>query len=453
MDAARREDLGPRGYELRRLLERFAAENRDPIACAAIPALAGWARWRGAELGPVAKVADRRELRRFRAEVRRLTHDDPGYPNELYLAGGFLFQADGPNALLPAEPIMRGLGKMTRPDPSIRAGRIQRGAASRRAVKLADSLIELARDDGIWVPADDLLSIYTSLIWTAHSLAHAARILDRVSPSAVAVLATTNAGPRSLVFEARGAGIPSVYFPHTAVLMDPALNDLPTDFAGVRGSKEAGYYAEVAGPTDRIEVVGNPSVVEEPMPEHDPALAPVLAPPFSEEESLSEAVEMVHAALGSNVMVSAHPHADAALLERVLPKEWEVWRGRTYELLRRGPPMLIQSTSGVSLEALSLGIPTIELRLPPARTITYPLIREPYVRIATTADELARAAELSRADASSAEARAGLQGWAREWSHPSGEEAGGRGVSLLKRASATDQPPGPIWSAWPAPRI
>jgi len=450
MREARERELGPEGFALRDALDEFALANRgDPIVLAAVPATIAWARSRNAELAPMPAVIRRRELRPFVEERRRVMEGDPGFPGEYYVSGEVLVQADGQNHLAPVEPIMRRLGDPVRPPAVVRAPERELRAGTRRALRAARRMLRAVRRRGLSFPGDQVTP-QAIFVMAAHALAHSRALLRKYEPSAVVVLATPNNGPRALVHTARELGVPSVYFPHTSVLTDQTLNDLPTDYAGLRGAEEVGYYEEVAGPSERIEVVGDPSMTEaDELPAPDESLPPVLAPPI-EEEFLRDVVPMVAEAVEGPVLVSPHPEADLDLLTRMIPPDWELWRDRTYDLLRKGPPMILQYTSGVSREALSLGIPAIELRLPPGRPIGYPMIREPHVRIVSTAAELRDAIEAARAAIADGAARLALRDWARRWSWPAGDEAARRGAELVRRA-ASGPPPGPIWSAWPGP--
>jgi len=447
-------DLGPRGTELRHLLDEFAVEHRDePLAAAAIPAIITLARWLREELKPAPSrletlqpVLPNGPLCEYLRTVARRRLEEPGYPGEHYLAGGVLFQADGPNHFRPAEPIMRQLGEQMKPPAEIRVSRRQQYSSTMRAIRLASRLIHAARKRGIWLPPN-LPNLYAIFISTAYALAYDAALFNALSPKAVVVLATPNAGPRALVTAARSAGIPSVYFPHAPVLMDKTFNDLPTDFAGLRGPAEFHYYKEVGASCDRIEVVGDPSIDSEEMPDHDPSLPPVLAPPIEADAVMRKVVETVEAGVGDSLLVCPHPEADLKKLQALIPSGWTIWSDRTYALLRRGPPVIMQFTSGVALEALMLGIPTIELRFPADRIITYPQIREPHVRIVSTPAELRAAIKQSYRDVKKPSARRQLRDWALRWSSPHGQEAARQGAALVLRA-AEGPPPGAIWDAW-----
>lgn len=438
--------LSAEGRQLRRLLVDFASEHSgDPAVEAAVPALALWAADYDRDLAPAPDPVRAKTLRPFVEQREQVTRVDPGHPSGYYLSNGVIFQADGTNHLRSAEPIMRELGSPDRPPATIRAPRRRIRAATRRARRAANRLLGLARRRGIPVPRE-FMSVPMMLIIAAQLAEHAKALVAALSPRSVVVFATPNIGPRALVQAASLEGVPSVYIPHTSVLTDLVLNDLPTDYAGLRGPREVKRYTDAIGSSERIAVVGNPSIDADRMPDRDPATPLLLAPPFLEDHA-RDVIETVRRAVAEPVLVTPHPRADREFLQSLIPAGWSIWDRKTYEALRRGPPAIIQASSGVSLEALVLGIPTIELRLPPDRLISYSVIREPYVRIVSSAEELRAAVQECRADVDSPEARRELRDWAFEWSSPTGEEAARRGAELIQRAGAAPAP-GAIWSAW-----
>jgi hypothetical protein len=145
------------------------------------------------------------------------------------------------------------------------------------------------------------------------------------------------------------------------------------------------------------------------------------------------------------VIVSRHPNAKPEGAS-AFPQQWSIHDGRTYDLLRQGPPVVVQQSSGVAVEAMQLGIPVIEMQFP-GRPPTYPVIREPPVRFASSSQELKDAVAASHADGRDPAFRQRLIGWARGWSWPTGLEAGERMVVLVERALA-DGPRGAIWPPW-----
>jgi hypothetical protein len=145
------------------------------------------------------------------------------------------------------------------------------------------------------------------------------------------------------------------------------------------------------------------------------------------------------------VLASPHPRADRDALRAILPKGWGLWDGRTFELLRRGPPALVQASSGVGLEGLQLGIPTIELAFP-GEEPNYPYLRDRKVQTVSTADDLRDAVEA--ADRAGASERDEIRERARAWVCAAGDHAAEAGAQLVRRAAAEGVGAKPIWDAW-----
>jgi hypothetical protein len=435
-----------RSAELRRFLERFVEDHADePQVRINIPALAVLMARRLGELEPVLDRPRWKDRRHARERRRQSARRNPRGTGTYYLAGDVLFEADGTNHYRCLEGIMRRLGDPRRPPSQLRASERRIRELGRRADRLASRLIRSARKERIWLLPDPWL-VHWSFATGSIVLAHAEALLAALSPKAVVTAVTANYPPRALIAAARSAAVPSVYFPHAPVLVEPAFNDLPTDFAGLRGPQEIAYYAGLVSDSDRLEVVGNPSIASDEMPIYDPSLPPVLAPPIRPDE-IRAIVQMIRDAGERRLLVSPHPRADLTVLKAAIPEDWGIWPKRTYDLVRKGPPMVIQYTSGVALEALILGIPTIDIQWPASRTTAYPAIQEPYVHSASSAGELREAIAQSYLDIRSSDRRRELRDWARQWCAHVGDEAAGRGAGLVARAVA-GPPPGPIWDAW-----
>jgi hypothetical protein len=241
--------------------------------------------------------------------------------------------------------------------------------------------------------------------------------------------------------------VPTVYVPPTAQTAPNArIIGLPVDYAGLRGEEEAGYLAGLGVDRGRLDVVGNPTVAEEAAPRIDPGLPAVFAPGLEDEARLGPLVGVVREGLGDRVVVGRHPSAGVEVEGGAFPPGWRIFEGRTYELLRAGPAVVVQHSSGVALEALHLGIPVVELSYP-GKAALYPLIREPYVRFASTGQQLREAVAAASGDAGDPGRRRELIEWARGWSWPNGAEAGQRAVALVETALARG-PRGPIWEPW-----
>jgi hypothetical protein len=278
------------------------------------------------------------------------------------------------------------------------------------------------------------------------------QLLARELPAVVVVGSITAPRARTLIYAARRAGIPAVYVPHSPQsTVNVPLAALPVDYAALRGEGEAAYLAKHGARRDRLDVVGNPTIVPEPAPEIDRRMAPAFAAGLEEPFRLGPLVRVIREALGKDVTVGRHPKADPEAVRHAFPAEWQIFEGRTYDLLRAGPPVVVQHSSGVALEALHLGIPVIELSYPGKPTL-YPFAREPHVRFASTSGQLAGAAAAASADAAESARRESLIDWAHRWSSPNGDEAGERAIALVERAAA-EGPQGAIWDPGLSPRL
>ena len=116
------------------------------------------------------------------------------------------------------------------------------------------------------------------------------------------------------------------------------------------------------------------------------------------------------------------------------PAEWEIHAGapmtccaaaRRWSFSPRAGSPWRRSTSGSRWSSCTSPAP-------PA----YPLIREPYVRFASTSEELRAAVADATLDAQDDDCREELAGWARQWASPTGKEAGERVVALVDQAIA-----------------
>jgi hypothetical protein len=161
------------------------------------------------------------------------------------------------------------------------------------------------------------------------------------------------------------------------------------------------------------------------------------------------AIDWVWRAAGEHIIASPHPAVGWRTVRRLCPGGWSVWRGRTFELLRQGPPTLIQHSSGVSLEALLIGIPTIELSLP-GRDTNYSVLNPEHVRFASSPAGLARELEAAHQDAVDEIRREQLVTWARRWCVADGRSAAAAAWSLIERSAEEGPGVAPIFDFWSA---
>jgi hypothetical protein len=200
---------------------------------------------------------------------------------------------------------------------------------------------------------------------------------------------------------------------------------------------------------ERLTVVGNAALSE-----RDPELAkqrlrePVLASGADDPEAIRATIELARSVLGERCVLSPHPRTDRDSLRELMPDGWRLWDGRTFDLLQRDPPALIQSSSGVALEGLELGIPTIELSFPKAEP-NYPFLRDPPVLFASNTEQLRRALRRARGLRRWPWRRKRLLEWSGRWVSARGQAATTAATELVERAAAAGpHPDGPIWDAW-----
>lgn len=252
-------------------------------------------------------------------------------------------------------------------------------------------------------------------------------LIDRYEPGLVVVANQHSPGPRGLLKAAIDADIPSIYFPHAPLSTHPCYRDLPVTAAGLRGEREVEFYAGLGANPLRVSSVGDPTISR-----RDLAVAqgpPILALSPLPVEELSAIVRLVQSAINGRVTVCPHPSSDLSQLQALVPEDWRISRLRTFDEMQTGVSLLIQQSSGVALEALSLGIPVVQLQSEDSAP-GYAFLREPYVSIVERDSELREVATaVSRL---SAVDRQLMAEWAEEWVGPRGDAAADRGRKLLE---------------------
>ncbi len=428
---------------LRSFLDHLRADcGSDPLAWIALPTIAVLGRPRALARHPPHRVPPQqipelRQPRRGQASPSWSVHGD------------CLFLASTVNQRRALEPVWGQFGP-ERPRDSVRvepdADRADELAAG--AEELAERFIVAAKGERFQLPLVPK-RLYRQLFSCAHAFAHFEAALQALAPRAAVVATTHSAHGRALVLAAREAGIATVYIPHAPVISDARLVDLPVDYAGLRGPAEVDHYETLGAPGKRLAVVGNPAMSERGPELTTPRMRePVLATGTDDAEALRATIELAHSVLGKDCVLSPHPRTDHDSLRELMPEGWRVWKERTYDLLQQDPPALIQSSSGVGLEGLQLGIPTIDLAFPNAEP-NYPFLRDPPVLFASDTKQLRVALRRARRLRRWPGRRKRLVEWAEKWVSATGETAARAAADLLERAANTGpHPDGPIWDAW-----
>lgn len=283
-------------------------------------------------------------------------------------------------------------------------------------------------------------SVGPSTVWreallAASHIAAFSRLLGEVRPRVVVVANQHFAPNRAILRVARESGVRTVYIPHAPVATNAAYLDLPVDLALLRGPQESHYYQENGVRSSRLLSVGTPSLPGNVHTSAAPTRAihpPVFAPSPLPETDLRELLDLVISST-RNFVVSLHPAMGRSTEALFTERGCQVDRGgSTWALLCEGTPALLQSSSGVGLEALATGTPVIDLTFP-GRAPNYPYIRSPHVTQVSDTAALVRALARAAEDSSQAQCAADLAAWAGRWTKPHGEEAARRAIDAIRR--------------------
>lgn len=254
-------------------------------------------------------------------------------------------------------------------------------------------------------------------------------------------------GVRAFLASARDHGVPAVYVPHAPLATSAIYNDLPVDVAALRGEFEQWHYRGIGAAEDGLVVIGDPSTGDgnrgAATTVHDGAIVLALSWPL--DDLIAEQVALVASATEEPVLVAPHPTSDRDALQRMLPSHWQlppVGR-RTWDVLLDGPSCVIQHSSGVALEALSLGLFTVQLDVP-GRPPAYPLIAEPTVPFVRSTAQL-RSVLADRVPQNCDGPRARRLEAAAGWCRVRGPEAVRNAVRAVEDARLR---PSPLLDAW-----
>jgi hypothetical protein len=365
-------------------------------------------------------------------------------PRGSKLAGGHLFLAFSANQRLSQDPIAAELGSEEQTPADMETPHQRERELFDRALAVIEELIGAARRQSLQLPVKRR-RLYQIVLGSARELAWWETVIAELVPRSVVVGSTHSFSCRALALAARRTGVPSVYVPHASVLRDASLCDLPVDHAALWGPAEADYYAGFGAARAGMEAVGHAGLtiaddvpaqrqqrVAYAVPGYDPTVHPALA-------------ALIADALGDEVIASPHPRADRAEVRAALPAGWSLWPQRTIELLRQRPPALLMWLSGVGLEALHLGVPTIELAFP-GEPPNYAFVRPPHVPLVSDSAAL-RQAVRAAAEADDRQHER-LRDYATEWISATGPNAARAGAESLERAAAAGPRKAPVWDAW-----
>jgi hypothetical protein len=193
----------------------------------------------------------------------------------------------------------------------------------------------------------------------------------------------------------------------------------------------SGLGAEPSG----LSVVGDPSTSERERHVPPDSTRICLIGTVGPQALIGDLIEVILDSGVGPIELLAHPRSSQDDLARIWPKSWQKGEtGTTYERLSAGgSAMVIQYSSGAGLEALTLGLPLVEL-CNPSEGPSYPYCAEPVVRVATNSDQLRSAYQES--DRSEA-ARSLRTSYARSWVSTHGEAAVESAIEVITAALDT----------------
>lgn len=281
------------------------------------------------------------------------------------------------------------------------------------------SLAEVSASVGPLAPSDAFGAMISQ---SSALLARARRLFEgRGGPQLLLVATQHGAAVRALVRAALDSGTTRVvYVPHAPLANNAWYHDLPAHGALLRGQAEVAVYESVGVDGRRLHAVGDPSVPDTSYAPDDHLLTSagstklLYAVSTDDIGSVCGDVEVMEAAGCDAVDVAMHPRLrDRDDLRRVFPSSWTFNPlPSTFERMRTmGPVAVVQHGSGVGLEALSLGLPLIDL-CNPGRTPNYHYLRPPHVSVVSDSDELRAALRAVVRDAAAADGR---RSYARRW--------------------------------------
>lgn len=283
---------------------------------------------------------------------------------------------------------------------------------------------------------------------TAVLLERSRRMFTGDDPPAALVVATQHgAAARAVIRGAlEGGRTHVVYVPHAPTSRNAWYHDLPVHWALLRGDAEVDAYAALGVERARLQVVGDPSLasIHE---EVEPSGAQVVyAVSTDDVRKLADDIRVLTDAGCEQVDVCMHPRLrHRADLRSMFPPQWTVSElpSTFARLLATAPRAVVQHGSGVGLEALSLGLPLIDLCNPGREPDYYYLTGQPVGR-ASSAEQLREALVRPLAPSASAERRE----YARRWVSDGGESAAAGAAMAIGRIAEHPVPARLLLDGW-----
>lgn len=204
-------------------------------------------------------------------------------------------------------------------------------------------------------------------LWNCSLIFHRALALFRKSPArqGLVIAHQHGAAERAVALAAVTAGgVHTFYMHHAPLANNRYYHDLPTHWGLLRGPEELKVFDSLGAKKSRIFACGDPSVGDQSFPKHRGGSTVLFAQsPVSRDDMINQIAVIADAGV-PQVEVALHPRTEReAHFSSMFPQDWS-WRADKSTFARMASPdvrAVVQSQSGVGLEALCLGLPLINL--------------------------------------------------------------------------------------------
>lgn len=217
----------------------------------------------------------------------------------------------------------------------------------------------------------------------------ALRLFQAPDGPRVLVVATQHgSATRAILSAALDVGsVRTVYVPHAPLARNVFYHDLPVHWALLRGPREVSTYQELGAAASGLSSCGDPTIEPPRTTSRSDATKVVFAASSENPNVLAEQISVLRDADLPEVEVCPHPRMrERGDLMSLFPREWARNPLRsTFDRLATSPVhAVVQQQSGVGLEALSLGIPVINLLAPGEQNNYYFLDSEHVTPVSST---------------------------------------------------------------------
>jgi hypothetical protein len=277
------------------------------------------------------------------------------------------------------------------------------------------------------------------LVVAAQSVVAAYSTLKAKRPRVLVVANQHSVIARAWLLAASVDGLATAYVPHAPTADVPHYRDLPVGLACLWGEEDRRHYRRWRAREAGIAVTGYPVALGQRQVTSELQGTVIYAPSPVGEDVLARHMRMVEQ-VGRPVVVGLHPRLRRAEMESLVPREWSILSETTLSALHKRPLAVVQSNSGIGLEAMALGVPVIQLD---ASATTYAYLREGVVQHARTPVELKHVIDVIEQSGSDGRWCAASRRWLAQTGRAAATEVADR-LGALPAGSCE-----PVLNGWP----